>query len=371
MSSVNDVSGIPTVGKSLIIVAVVDHVLHFRIFEDDGTLFVNTDEKLLTKRARQIEDLRKQLESLWPPHELTKNEKVRVIAGVTSIFGRALFQKLISFARKSPREQLAAVQYHLVEWGWNVPHRGNDRTAYVIGLYGTGRVYVNRLIQLNMGERAKYFRPWFRFHPGPTSMIYCGHATMRHASGGQESPAVTTRILEAVRSGFADLIFVYRHPLDSLLTNWIWCRPPSRGTMKSSFFISEAYKNTDDLCAELEQNFCEFKAFAEGDPEFWAAVPGPRFLTFREFVEETELFLQSATLTLRLEDFMIDPLKEFSKIVEVMSVDLDLSRLHVAPPTAKPYRYLAVKEKVPRFRNFIDELDAETKRRIEKIGYDV
>jgi hypothetical protein len=27
---------------------------------------------------------------------------------------------------------------------------------------------------------------------------------------------------------------------------------------------------------------------------------------------------------------MIDPLKEFSKIVEVMSVDLDLSRLRVA-----------------------------------------
>jgi hypothetical protein len=68
---------------------------------------------------------------------------------------------------------------------------------------------------------------------------------------------------------------------------------------------------------------------------------------------------------------MIDPLKEFSKIVEVMSVDLDLSRLRVAPPTTKPYRYLAVKEKVPRFRNFINELDAETKRRIEEIGYNV
>ena len=64
---------------------------------------------------------------------------------------------------------------------------------------------------------------------------------------------------------------------------------------------------------------------------------------------------------------MIDPLKEFSKIVEVMSVDL--SRFHVVPPRTKPYRYLAVKEKVPRFRNFINELDEETKRRIETIGY--
>ena len=49
------------------------------------------------------------------------------------------------------------------------------------------------------------------------------------------------------------------------------------------------------------------------------------------------LFLQSATLTLRLEDFMIDPFGEFSKIVEVMSVDLDLSRLRLDPPRTKAH----------------------------------
>jgi hypothetical protein len=135
--------------------------------------------------------------------------------------------------------------------------------------------------------------------------------------------------------------------------------------------VSHVYENTNDLCADLEQNFSEFKAFAEGDPDSSAAMPGRRFLSLAEFVEETGLFLQCATLALRLEDFAIDPLKEFSKIAEVMSVDLDLSRLHVAPPRTKPYRYLAVKEKVPRFRDFISGLDAETKRRIEKIGYTV
>ena len=112
----------------------------------------------------------------------------------------------------------------------------------------------------------------------------------------------------------------------------------------------------------MEQNFLEFKTFAEGDPDFFATVPGRRFLSFQEFVEETDLYLQSATLSLRLGDFMIDPLKQFSKIVEVMSVDLDLSRLRVAPPRTKPYGYLAVKEKVPRFKIFINELDAETKK---------
>ena len=87
MSSLNDVSGIPTEGKNLIIVAAVNNVLHFRIFDGDGKVVVDTDEKRLTEQARQIEDLRKQLESLWPPHELTWSDKDRVITAVTSIVG--------------------------------------------------------------------------------------------------------------------------------------------------------------------------------------------------------------------------------------------------------------------------------------------
>jgi hypothetical protein len=247
---------------------------------------------------------------------------------------------------------------------------GRDRTAYLIGLFGTGRRYINELMLENIGERAKYFRDTIRLHPGPTPMIYSGHATIRHASRAQELPDVMSRILEAVRSGFADLIFVYRHPLDSLLTNWIWWRTYIRENRLISG-ISQVYRNTDDLCADLDLNFLDFTAFAEGDPDFFAGVPGPPFLSFQEFVEETELHRQSATLTLRLEDFMADPFQEFSKIVGVMSVDLDLSRLSLAPPRSRPYGYLAVQDKVPRFRNFINELNAETRTRIEAMGYTV
>ena len=89
MSSLNGVSGIPTKGKNLIIVAAVNNVLHFRIFDGDGKVVVDTDEKGLTEQARQIEDLRKQLESLWLPHELTRSDKDRVITAVTSIVGHA------------------------------------------------------------------------------------------------------------------------------------------------------------------------------------------------------------------------------------------------------------------------------------------
>jgi len=201
-------------------------------------------------------------------------------------------------------------------------------------------------------------------------MIYSGHVTTKYPSRAQEAPAVMRYILESVKSGFADLIFIYRHPLDSLLTNWLWWRTYVRDN-KTISGISEVYRNADGLGADLKENFLEFKSFAEGASDFFAATPGPRFLSFPEFVEETELHLQSNALTLRLEDFVIDPRKEFSKILEVMSVQQDLDRRSLAPPRTKSYGYLAVRESVPEFRDFIDGLDAETKRRIEKIGYAV
>jgi hypothetical protein len=87
MSSLDEVNGIPTEGKNLIIVAAVNNVLHFRIFDADGNVAVDLDERKLVEQTPQIEALRKQLEGLWPPHELTRNEKGRVVTAVTSISG--------------------------------------------------------------------------------------------------------------------------------------------------------------------------------------------------------------------------------------------------------------------------------------------
>ena len=250
-----------------------------------------------------------------------------------------------------------------------VVRRKNDRTAYVIGLFGTGRWYITELISQNIGERAKYLRYHLRCHSGPTSMIYSGHATIRHVSRAQCHPDVMDRILKAAEARFADVIFIYRHPVDSLLTNWVYWRSYLCNRRISG--ISDVYKTTDDLCADLDRNLPEFVAFARGDPDFFAgASDRQRFLSFPEFVDETLLHIQHATLALKLEDFMRDPVTEFSKIADIMSVDLERSGLCVPPPSSKPYGYLAVQERLPGFKRFINELSAETKRGIERIGYD-
>jgi hypothetical protein len=242
------------------------------------------------------------------------------------------------------------------------------RTTYLIGLFGSGRRYVSELLIRNLGERAKYFRDGIRVHSGPSPMIYSGHVTTKYLSRGQEVPSTMRHIRESVDSGFADVIFVYRHPLDSLLTNWVWWRTFLRDGRTISG-ISEIYPNREDLCVDLAQNFSEFEKFAAGSPDFFAPLDGPRFLSLAEFVEETELHLRSATLALRFEDFMIDPVKELSKILRVMSIDLERGGLSAIPPKSSPYVHLTVARTVPQFRDFIGSLNAATRAGITSIGY--
>lgn len=279
---------------------------------------------------------------------------------------RAALLRQMQAARARANDRLAR---HLTSRGWRLEYRGNERTTYIVGLFGTGRWYINTLITDNLGPRARYFRDRIRWHPGPTRMIYSGHATMKYRCRDQQPPEVTGRILDSVRAGYADLIFVYRHPLDSLLTNWVWWRTYIRERRMVSG-ISQLYRNPDDLCAELERNFTEFRAFADGDPAFFAHAPGPRFLSFAEFVEETALFLGAATLGLRLEDFSVDADAEFARILRVMSLDPRPGGAPVAPPRARPYRHRGVAEKVARFRDYTEELDAPTRNRLHILGYD-
>lgn len=292
---------------------------------------------------------------------------------------------LIRLARKGVRfcvsDEVAEVIYRLVrnaynlpglketDWYWRTHSSGADRTVYIVGLFGSGRSYINELLTRHIGLRAKYFRSEsIRAHAVPTSMIYSGHATVRYPSRGQEPPAVMGRISRAIEAGFADLIFIYRHPLDSLLTNWVCWRMHIQ-ECAFVFSISAAYPDTDAFCADLDRNFSEFKAFAEGHPDFFRALPGPPFLSFSQFLEETELHLRAATLAVRLEDFAVDPAKEFARIAAIMSVDPGATAASMARPRTAMYRYSIVKEKVPQFREFIEQLSPDTKARIEALGY--
>jgi hypothetical protein len=84
-----DESAVPTSGVNLVILGTDrNDVLHFRIFGPDGSRVTDTDETKLPVQAGAISALKKQLQTLWPPHAPGLAEKARVIAGAKSIVGQ-------------------------------------------------------------------------------------------------------------------------------------------------------------------------------------------------------------------------------------------------------------------------------------------
>jgi hypothetical protein len=94
MPSLKNVREIPREGSALMIVAAVNGVLHFRVFDGDGKRVADTDEKRLPAQAHQIENLRKQLVTLWPPHRLDAMQNNLVINAVASIVDQAVLEPL-------------------------------------------------------------------------------------------------------------------------------------------------------------------------------------------------------------------------------------------------------------------------------------
>ena len=120
-SLVNDGNRMPTQGKNLIVVAAVNDVLQFRFFDGNGKMVVDTDETRLLEQAPQIEAMRKQLEGLWPPHELTRGEKDRLITAVAAIVGYPRAAQRQPDLAMPPRDQPAGAA------PGNVTGRDQDR----------------------------------------------------------------------------------------------------------------------------------------------------------------------------------------------------------------------------------------------------
>lgn len=83
---------LPAKGVRLLIVAVVGKTLHFRIFDATGKMSVDAGESMFEGQADAIDDLRKQLGALWPPHSLTPCEHDEIVSAVGVIVGQPSLQ---------------------------------------------------------------------------------------------------------------------------------------------------------------------------------------------------------------------------------------------------------------------------------------
>jgi HlyD family secretion protein len=81
-------SELPPKANNLMVVADVGNVLYFRIFDRNGEKIVDTNENERKGQSREIEDLKTQLEGVWPPHELDDSAKDAIKSAVASIVSR-------------------------------------------------------------------------------------------------------------------------------------------------------------------------------------------------------------------------------------------------------------------------------------------
>jgi hypothetical protein len=85
MPSVKDVKEMPRRGANLIVVASLEDVLHFRVFDESGILVVDNDEKSVKLKTPHIDELRKHLADFRTTQDLADTEKDRVATIVMSI----------------------------------------------------------------------------------------------------------------------------------------------------------------------------------------------------------------------------------------------------------------------------------------------
>jgi hypothetical protein len=83
--AVSDISDIPDKGNNLIILANIENVIYFRLFDEDGAIVVDTDETKLPTRTGPIADLRKLWGNLWVDHTITDEEHSHIITTVAAI----------------------------------------------------------------------------------------------------------------------------------------------------------------------------------------------------------------------------------------------------------------------------------------------
>ena len=192
MPSVKDANSIPVWGKDLVVVAEVDHVLHFRVFGGDGSVRVDTDETERLSKATypDIGTLKQRIAGFWPPHVMSPSERSEVISLVGSISGQNVFPDgpagFVFAFRVLPTvifvAALFAVLYHIgiMQWVVRLLAIGMEK---LMGASGAESLNVAASLFLGQTEAPLTIRPYL---PNLTrsELLTVMTSGMAHVSGG-------------------------------------------------------------------------------------------------------------------------------------------------------------------------------------------
>lgn len=245
------------------------------------------------------------------------------------------------------------------EAGWSLDtyRRVTDRLdiprpLIIVGLFGTGRTYFSELI-LGNPQIAPIYQEglascgYFAEH----ILISSGHATIKHSSSFQMLPQDTEkRLVEPLHQGYHDILFVLRHPFDSLFSNWAWWRKYSETGVPHKDAVGGVFGGNSGLVQDIRRNRDAFIAFmTQGRVPFSSKVnsTNDHFLSFDAMLDESLLWSVVDNIkSIRFEQLHQD-LAVASAVIGPMIFGSTRSEFILTPPKSKPFNFRSVFRECP------------------------
>jgi len=226
------------------------------------------------------------------------------------------------------------------------------KSTIINGAYGTGRHYFNYLVK-SQQRLLPYFRDCQQYcYPSKFSSINSTHAFFTLNTPYSWSDLSDFLIPDSLARSQSMLISVVRHPIDCLISNWIWFFNLVKDHSPYTSIADSTFSNDSILADFISTHFSSLQSFVNGDLlervfdflDFGSCIDhrlrGPCFLSFPTFLEEMKAGVNAAHLSFKFESFSdaLDP--SLIKFYSSLGLDHDEILLDgIEPPKAEPYRY--------------------------------
>lgn len=286
----------------------------------------------------------------------------------------------LHFMAEHPKNTYPNHYWQKAGWAWAsfveaVKASENIKPLIVIGLFGTGRTYFSNaflsnstlapLLQEGLASCGVY---------ASHSVICTGHATLKHSSSFQMEPDQTDKLLLCpLRDGFHCILFVTRHPVDSLFSNWAWWRRFCDTGIPHHGAVKEVFGGNRGLIEDIRSNKKAFLKFmTEGRvpsrPNYPAEVY--RFLSFEQALDESLAWMGVPGVVSIMFEGIHDHLDKVSDTITTLLARRRWGSLILELPVSSAFNYRQIFGDYPDIKSLVcDGIGRESSDKLTRMGY--
>lgn len=234
------------------------------------------------------------------------------------------------------------------------------KNTLILSLYGGGRTYLDYLSRHAFGNY--YCEGMILGVPSLTPVVRSGHMWGLRDRFEARGPTHTEKVLESYKKREINIIMIYRHPLDSLITNFVWFFDFSYRRV-----VTNRFDSIEELRAFLHANLSAFKVFVENGK----TPSGVIWVRFKDFLDELIYFRGKIDCQFRYENFFDDKHQELERFYCSLGANKqELSFSKIALPRSHPFRYRAlIGGRSDRLAHYLLDIEAYFGGELGSLGY--